>query len=352
MKKYLTKNFGIVRVLFAILIGILIAVALICIVSETPLDSIKMFFVGPFRSKVRMGNLVDLATVILFCGLASAIPFQAGLFCLGAEGGLYFGAALGTAFAVSTNLPAVLHIPCVLIIAVASGALCGFISGYLKAKWNASELVTSLMMNYACYYIGMYLINYYFRDGEAGYFVSYELPKTTWLTQFVPGTRINTGVILAVLFVVACYLLIYKTKLGYEMRAVGINKEFAKYGGINIKKVTILAAVLGAAIAGIGGMTQVMGIYRKFNWNAETGYGWDGIAVAIIARNNPLLIVPASIFLAYLRVGGGMLNLNSDVPTEMISIIQAVIILLITAESFLSSWKTKLTVSNALEVKD
>ena len=188
--------------------------------------------------------------------------------------------------------------------------------------------------------------------GQIGYFVSYELPKTTWLTQFVPGTRINTGVILAVLFVVACYLLIYKTKLGYEMRAVGINKEFAKYGGINIKKVTILAAVLGAAIAGIGGMTQVMGIYRKFNWNAETGYGWDGIAVAIIARNNPLLIVPASIFLAYLRVGGGMLNLNSDVPTEMISIIQAVIILLITAESFLSSWKTKLTVSNALEVKD
>ena len=349
MNKFLIKYFGILRVILAILIGLAITIGLIFLFSEQPLYSIKMLFAGPFLSKSRTGSLFESASVILFCGLASAIPLQAGLFNVGAEGALYFGAVVGTAFAVSTKMPSWIHVPLVLLTAAVAGALCGFISGWLKAKWNTSELVTSLMMNYVGYYVGMYLINYYFRDKAAGYFTSYKLPQTAWLKQFIPGTRIHYGVVLSFIFAILCYVLIYKTRLGYEIRALGSNREFAKYGGIDIKKTTILVAVLGAAIAGIGGSCEVMGIYRRFNWNQQPGYGWDGITVTIIARNNPLLIIPASLFLAYLRVGGGILNVKSDIPTEMVSIIQAIIILLIAAEALFSEWKNKMTVSSVLE---
>jgi simple sugar transport system permease protein len=146
-------------------------------------------FLGPLLSKSRFGNFIETASPIIFCGLAIAIPFQAGQFNIGAEGALFIGAAVGTAFGVSTNMPSFLHIPLVLLVAGLTGAFWGSIPGFLKAKWNTSELVISLMLNYVAYFIGLYLINFHFRDKAAGYLVSYKLPETAWLVQFVPGIR-------------------------------------------------------------------------------------------------------------------------------------------------------------------
>jgi simple sugar transport system permease protein len=123
--------------------------------------------------------------------------------------------------------------------------------------------------------------------------------------------------------------------------------NFARFGGINVFKVILISQVIGGFIAAIGGMTEVMGVHRRFNWQLSPGYGWDGVVVAIIGRNNPLLIILSSLFLAYLRVGGRILNLLSDIPSEMITVIQSIIILLITAEAFLAQWKYKITVREA-----
>ncbi|MEE8590319.1 MAG: ABC transporter permease [Spirochaetia bacterium] len=347
MEKFLLKYFTLIRVIIAIGIGIVISVFLIYLTSQEPGFSLRSFLLGPFLTRSRLAHLFETASPIIFCGLAIAVAFQAKQFNIGAEGSLYLGAAVGTAFAVSTNMPAFIHIPLVLLIAGLTGALWSFIPGILKAKWKASELVSSLMLNYVAYFLGLYLINYHFRDKEAGFLVSYKLPETAWLARFIPDTRIHYGIILALVLAVLVYYFLYHTTAGYEIRSTGFNERFARFGGISVFKVIILCQVILGFLAAFGGMTEVMGIHRRFLWQSSPGYGWDGIIVAIIGRSHPLLIVPASFFLAYMRVGGRVLNLMSDVPAEMVMVIQSIIILLITAEAFLSQWKYRITVRQA-----
>ena len=347
MEKFVLKYFNLIRTFIAILIGLVISVFLIYLVSKDPGFSLKQFLLGPFLSRGRFSNMIETTSPILFCGLAIAVAFQARQFNVGAEGSLFLGAALGTAFAVSTRMPAFLHVPLVLMVAAVVGAAWNFIPGLLKAKWKASELVSSLMMNYVAYFLGLYLINFHFRDKAAGYLVSLQLPRTAWLQQFVPDTRMHWGIVLSLVFALLVYLFLYHSTTGYEVRMTGFNEKFARFGGIRVSRVVILSQVILGLIAGIGGMTEVMGIHHRFNWQTTPGYGWDGVIVAIIGRNHPLLIVAASFFLAYMRVGGQVLTLMSDVPAEMVTVIQSVIILLITAEAFLSRWRYSITVHEA-----
>ncbi len=347
MEKFILKNFNLMRTIIAIAIGVAISILLIYLISATPAGSLKYFFAGPFLSKSRLSNVLEMASPIILCGVAIAVAFQAEQFNIGAEGALYISAAVGTAFAVSTHMPAIIHIPLVILVAAAVGAAWGFIPGILKAKLGASELVATLMMNYIAYFLGLYLINYHFRDKSAGFLVSYELPETAWLGQFIPGTRMHWGIILSAVIAVLVYFFLYHTTIGYEIRMTGFNRKFARFGGINIVKVVILSQVISGALAGIGGITEVMGIHHRFNWQLSPGYGWDGVIVAIIGRNHPILIIFAALFLSYLRVGGQILNLMADVPTELVSVIQAIIILLITAEAFLSRWKYRITILEA-----
>lgn len=343
MEKWILKYFTLIRVLIALIIGVAVTVLMIYLISEYPGESLKYFFTGPFGSKGRLFNIFEMAAPMIFCGVAIAVSFQADQFNLGAEGSFIIAAAVGTAFAVSTNMPAVFHIPLVLLVAGLTGAAWSLIPGLLKAKWNASELVSSLMMNYVAFYLSLYLINSHFRDKGAGFLVSLRLPKTALFTQFLPGTRMHFGVILAVIVALIAYYFLYHTTSGYEFRQTGYNKKFARFGGVNIIKVIILSQVLLGFISGIGGMSEVMGIHGRFLWQAPHGYGWDGIIVAIIGRSHPILIIFSSLLLAYLRVGGQVLNLMGDVPAELVNVIQSLIILLITAESFLGQWKYRIT---------
>jgi ABC-type uncharacterized transport system permease subunit len=155
------------------------------------------------------------------------------------------------------------------------------------------------------------------------------------------------GIVLSLVFAVLVYLFLYHSTTGYEVRMTGFNEKFARFGGIRVSRVVILSQVILGLIAGVGGMTEVMGIHHRFNWQSSPGYGWDGVVVAIIGRNHPLLIIAASFFLSYMRVGGQVLTLMSDVPAEMVTVIQSIIILLITAEAFLSRWRYSITVREA-----
>jgi len=347
VEKFVLKYFNLIRTIIAILIGLVISVCLIYLVSKDPGFSLKQFLLGPFLSRGRFSNMIETLSPILFCGLAIAVAFQARQFNVGAEGSLFLGAALGTAFAVSTRMPIFLHIPLVLLVAGVVGAAWNYIPGLLKARWNASELVSSLMMNYVAYFLGLYLINFHFRDKAAGYLVSLQLPQTAWLRQFIPDTRMHWGIVLSLVFAVLVWFFLYHSTTGYEVRMTGYNEKFARFGGIRVSRIVILSQVILGLIAGIGGMTEVMGIHHRFNWQSSPGYGWDGVIVAIIGRNHPLLIVAASLFLSYMRVGGQVLTLMSDVPAEMVTVIQSIIILLITAEAFLSRWRYGITVREA-----
>lgn len=343
------KYFEYIRTSAVIVIALAIAFLIISLVSNQPVKTIGIFLFEPLSSKGHIGNVIEMAIPLMFTGLAVSLLFRANMFNLGAEGIFYFSGVVTSVLAIHLTLDGWLH-P---IVAIAAGSIVGAllsaIPGILKAKWNANELVTSLMFNNILFGVGLYLLNYHLRDAKAFANVSYKFEKTALLSKMVSGTRIHTGLIIVIVLIIAAHLFLYKTKWGYELRMTGINRNFARYSGMKTAKVIILVHLIAGFIAGMGGSVEVLGMYNRFQWTSLPGYGLDGALVAMLAKNNPLSVIGAALFLAYIRIGADMMARLSDVPSEMISIIQAIIILLISAEQFLKFWKNRMLLKEAKE---
>ncbi|MEK3668872.1 ABC transporter permease [Paenibacillus sp. FSL R10-2771] len=343
------KYFEAIRTAAVIGIALIIAFLIISLVSDQPLKTIGIFLLEPFSTKGHIGNVIEMAIPLMFTGLAVSLLFRANMFNLGAEGIFYFSGVVASVLAIHLSLNSWLH-PLVAILAGSiTGALLSAIPGILKAKWNANELVTSLMFNNILFGVGLYLLNYHLRDAKAFANVSFKFEKTAQLSKLFAGTRIHTGLIIVLVLIVLAHLFLYRTKWGYELRMTGVNREFARYSGMKTAKVIILVHLIAGFIAGMGGSVEVLGMYSRFQWTSLPGYGLDGALVAMLAKNNPLSVIVSALFLAYIRIGADLMARLSDVPSEMISIIQAVIILLISAEQFLKFWKNRMLLKEAKE---
>ncbi|MGG0823402.1 ABC transporter permease [Paenibacillus turicensis] len=344
-----SKYFEVIRTAAVILIALVIAFLIIALVSENPLKTISIFLLEPLNSKGHIGNVIEMAIPLMFTGLAVSLLFRANMFNLGAEGIFYFSGVVASAIAIHWSLGGFLHPIVAILIGSIVGAILSAIPGILKAKWNANELVTSLMFNNILFGVGLYLLNYQLRDAKAFANVSFKFEKTSLLDKIIPGTRIHTGLIIVLILIVLAHYFLYKTKWGYELRMTGANRKFAQYSGMKTAKVIILVHLIAGFIAGMGGSVEVLGMYSRFQWTALPGYGLDGALVAMLAKNNPLSVIASALFLAYIRIGADLMARLSDVPAEMISIIQAVIILLISAEQFLKFWKNRMLLKEARE---
>ena len=282
---------------------------------------------------------METAVPLIFSGLAMAIMFRANLFNLGGEGIFFIAGITGSIAAIWPQLPPIVF-PIVCIMAGAlTGILVMLIPGVLKAKYGASEMVTSLMMNNILLGVGLYLLNNMMRDPQVASLVSYQYRSNALLGNIIPGTRVHVGFLIALACAFAAYVFLFKSKWGYEIRMVGNNGRFASYSGINVTKVIIIVHVVAGAIAGMGGIIECLGMHRRFEWTALPGYGFDGAMIAMLAGNHPIGVIGAAFFVSYLRVGADLVNRASDVPTEMIAILQSIIILLISAERFLHKYK-------------
>ncbi|WP_336789947.1 ABC transporter permease [Paenibacillus sp. MMO-177] len=340
-------HFEKIRTIAVIAISLLLTLIVIAVVSDDPLRTMVVFLTEPVSSVSHIGNVVEMAIPLMFTGLSVALLFRANLFNLGAEGLFYFAGIVASAIAVHFTLSSFVHPIAAILAGGLTGALLSAIPGILKAKWNVNELVTSLMFNSILFGVGLYFLNYKLRDPQAFVNASYKFHTTAMLNNLVPGTRIHIGLILAVLSVVAVHYYLYKTKWGYELRMTGSNRSFAEYSGINTTKVIIVVHLIAGFLAGMGGSVEVLGMYNRFQWTGLPGYGLDGALVALLAKNNPLSVIGAALFLAYIRIGADQMARMSDVPAELISIVQAVIILLISAEQFLKFWKTRMLLKEA-----
>jgi len=345
------KSFTIIRTTVSMLAAILVAFIIITMVSDQPLESIKIFLFNPFTSKRYLGNIIETAIPLIFSGLSMAVLFRTGLFNLGGEGVFYISAVTGSLLAIWLQLPPVIFpLVCIALSAV-TGAAVMLVPGVLRAKYGANEMVTSLMMNSIMLGIGNYVLNNIMRDPNVATLVSYKYRHASLLPVIISGTRVHVGFLIALLFTVLVYIYIYKTRSGYEIRVTGTNEKFAKYSGINVTKVIILVHVVAGAIAGCGGIIEALGMHKRFEWTGLPGYGFDGCMIAMLANNNPFGVVGAALFVGYLRVGADLVNRSADVPTEMIAILQSLIILLISAEKFLKKYKQRWIEKDVKEVK-
>jgi hypothetical protein len=237
-------------------------------------------------------------------------------------------------------------------LAAVMGGIIGSLPALAKLYFKANELVTSLMLNYVFFYLGLFTISKYFADREAGTFASLKYAKTAVLPILVKGSKLHLGFFLALLLAVLFSILLYKTRFGYELRLSGSNPSFAKMVGISSSKVILLTQVLAGMVAGLGGAVEQMGMYQRFNWQESPSYAWDGVIIAILSRNNPALVPFSALFLAYIRVGADIMSRKSDVQNELVALIQALLILFVTAEAFLSGWEHRREVKESLAATD
>jgi len=330
-------------------IGAVVSVALgigfliTCFVSEEPVAAFRELLTGPFpkisfadgfqvKGMNRFGDWIAESITLVLLGLAIAIVFRARQFSLGADGQLLLGALAAGIVSLFVDASIWIHIPLALVAAMIAGFLWGLIPGLLKAYIGVDEIVSTLMLNVIALQLYQLLLTQWLRDPTAGFVGTENFPVTAVLPVIVPKTRITIALFLALLAVVAIWFLLTRTPLGYEIRIVGANLRFAEYGGINTKWVIAVSMALSGALAGLTGAYLAMGLLKKLTLNLSPGIGFEGIVVALLARNRPFGVLIAGLFYGYLRTGAQIMERSSDVTREVVMVIQAVIILLITAE--------------------
>lgn len=343
------KLFELVRTLLAVALALIIAFIIILFISKQPGEALRLLLVGPVTKLRYFGNVIEMAIPLTFTGLAVCVMFQAKQFNMAGEGAFFIGAIAAAIVGILVPLPKFIHPMAAIIAGGLVGGFFLYIIAKIKTKWNASELVSSLMLNYILLYLGLFIINYLLRDSNAGAMASVKLRPTALIPNLIPKTRIHFGLLIVIAMIFITYYFLYRTKWGYAIRMTGLNQKFANYSGINTINVVVYSQVIGGIIAGIGGATELLGMYKRFQWQTLPGYGWDGMMVAILARNNPALVPIAAFLLAFLRIGADLMARMTDVPSEVVSIIQAIMIILVAAESFLSTWRHKMIVKQAKE---
>lgn len=335
------------RIVAVIVIALLLGFAITLFVSDEPVAAFKALLTGPLpkvsladgalklRGINRFGNWLEDSITLILVGLAVAVVFRARQFSLGAEGQIYLGALAAGIVSLFVQAPLVVHIGLALIAAGLAGFVWGLIPGILKAYVNADEIVSTLMLNVIAIQLYRLLLIQWLRDPSYGYIATEFFPDTAVLPIVISGTRVTIALFITVAAVIAVWFLMMRTPLGYEIRVVGDNLKFAEYGGINTKRVIALSMAISGVLAGLAGAHLTMGILKQLTLNISLGIGFEGIVVALLARNNPKAVPVAGLFYGYLRTGAQIMERSSDVTREVVLIIQAIIIILITAERVL-----------------
>lgn len=343
-------NFQIIKFLLAILIAFGISFVILLFTTSSPLIALKDLLIGPLTSVRRFSTVLEIMIPVAFAGLAVTLMFRANQFNLASEGAMFMGALVSAIVGIYFNASPMLVKISAMFLAGCAGALITVIPGILKVKWNASELVSSIMLNYVMLYFGLFIFSRYARDPDQAFSASFKLGPDVRLTKILSGTRLHTGIIILLIFVILSYIFLYKTKWGYKLRIVGSNTSFAKTIGISTTSVILTSQLLGGFLAGLGGSVEMLGIYSRFQWTALPGYGFDGVIVAILAKENPMYVPLAAFFLSYLRIGADYMYRQSDVASEIVAIIQGLVIVLIAADAFLAKYRHRQITKESKEI--
>jgi general nucleoside transport system permease protein len=345
------------RVLLALSIGLCLGFIITCFVSKDPVASYKAFLFGPLTQLNRIGDWLEESTTLIFLGLAVAIVFAAKQFYIGVEGQMVLGALVTGFVVLYAPFPPVVRVILAFFAASATGFIWGVIPAYVKAYLNASELVSSLMMNTIALKLFEFILSKYLQQPKVSGIMSNLFPPEVRLGSFIPNlpflastralwekqTSVSIMIYVAIAAVIVAYLMLYKTPFGYELRMVGSNDKFARYGGVNVKRIVMLSICISGIFAGLAGVHVALAILHRIVLNMSGGLGFEGVNIAILSFNNPLIVPFASLLYGYLRAGADVMERTTDVSRELVTIVQAAVLLLITAERLLPVIQQRVT---------
>jgi simple sugar transport system permease protein len=279
-----------------------------------------------------LSETITFGTPLILAGLAVALPFRAGMFNIGAEGQIIWGAILSSYIGFQFSLPLGLHLLLAVIGAAMGGALWGGIAGFLKAKTGAHEVITTIMLNWIAIYFVAWLLTQpaFLREGRQDP-ISPPVESTAEYPTFVDSWRMHAGIIVAILAAWFVNWLLNRTTIGFRFRAVGANAAAARTAGMNVGLAYIMVMVLAGALAGLAGSVQVLGTEKSLTGGISAGIGFDAITVALLGRANPWGVVCAGLLFGGLRAGGLNMQTETGTPIDIVLVIQALIVLFIAA---------------------
>lgn len=311
----------------AIFLGLLLSGIMILFLGKNPIPIFGLLFSSMFRDGYTIGEIFVKATPLIFTALAFAFTFKASLFNIGAQGQFYIGALV--AVSVSLLIPHPIAIPIAIILAFVASGIWGGIIGLCKAKFKANEFLISMMSTYVALNLMNYLLRTVLLETKGEYPQTDSIAKSTWLFKIVPHTRLHFGFIIAIFVAIVIWLLLYRTTLGFRIRAVGQNQEAARMSGINPELIFILTFFISGGLAGLAGVTEVNGVQHMLLQGFNPTIGALGIGIAILANANPIGIIFSSILFGALQVGGTTMGQLSGVPSSIIDLMEGFVMVFV-----------------------
>ncbi len=316
----------------AVLLALLIGAVLLLLSGANPLEAYAALFRGAFGTPIAVGRTLEKATPLIFSGLAVAFAFKAGMFNIGAQGQLLFGAITAAFLGFALHgLPPFIHMPLALIGGALAGGAYAFIPGALKAYRGVHEVITTIMLNYIAINITDYLANGPWKDTSGGNVVA-RTPVVDASAAIGRLGPVPIGFIIAILAAIVAWWLLQKTTVGFEIRMVGLNPSAARYAGIKVAKTLILTMVISGILAGMGGAVETLGVVGRYQPGFNVGLGFDGITVAMLGKTNPFGVIPAAILVGAMKAGSSEMQFASGVAKEITDVLQALILFFVAAD--------------------
>lgn len=309
-----------VSILMAFVVG---GIIIICL-GKNPFEAYGFLFSGALGKASKIAQTLEVACPLIFTGLAASFAYKCGMFNLGGEGQFIMGSVVSIFVSTQMGIAGAPAIILSVICGALAGGIWGAIPGILKITRGLNEMIVSIMLNYvATLFMGCVFTNI-LRDG--GVPQTPAIPKESQLPNIADGFRVHWGVVVAIVLAIILYYFMFYTSAGFKLRAVGMNAMAAKFNGFAVNKIILAAFICSGAIAGLGGSIELHGKQFRLMQGYGNGFGFDGVAIALIAQLNPIATVIVAIFFGILRKGASTLQAGMKVPTSVVDIIQALVI--------------------------
>lgn len=356
-KEWFSKLFDVLMPVFATLAALAVGAVVLVFLGVNPFQAYGALLEGAFGSPNAMAETLVKATPLLLVGLGICIAFRGNVINIGGEGQMIIGAIFATILGLTfTGLPGWLMIPLAMLMGFVGGAFWGAIPGFLKAYFNVNEILSTIMMNA----IAVQIMNFLLRGpmiDPAQLELASKIPQTARLLEAfrlprLAPTRLHLGFLFAVILAFLVYIFLWKTTLGYRIRAVGQSHHAARYAGINVKKNIVLALLLSGAFAGLAGAIQVYGVnYRMITDGSASGFtgsaGFNGIVAALFGQLHPIGTIPASIFFGALLVGANKMQRVMQVPSALITTLNGLVVIFVVSSEYFQRRRQKQRISSA-----
>lgn len=336
----LSLSWPALRVILTLLLALLLGALIMELSGKDSIAAYRQLYRAALGGKRQLADTLLKATPLIFTGLATMVAFRAGIFNVGVEGSLYLG-AFGAAWVgfTFTGLPAIPLIALAFAFAALVGGLWGTLPGYLKARWAVDEIVTTIMLNYVAIFFTDYLVNGpFFVPGMANAMSERVAPQAE-LPRIIRSSQWNPAFFLAIAAFLAALFLMRRLTLGYEIRALGSNPQFARWSSMPIRRIIVLVMFISGVLGGLAGAGQALGVHYRFVSGFSRGLGYDGIVIALVGRNNPVGVLLAALFFGALRSGSTVMEMFTNVPRDLVDVIQALIIFFIAIDLSFAWWR-------------